>query len=224
MRLDLRILEILWGIFALVIYKLALWPVLLIIEHINPPISSWWLSFVIPPAFCMFIFNLLLIMALLHRIIPMPVPGEYPLKRNGEMLKWMYHASVDNLVRILGVSKIILAYPLLRSLYFFASKASVHKSTIFSYDIKIIDPFMLEIHEGAKIGEWSKISAHYTNNDKFIIKKVIIKKNALIGGDSLIAGGTTVGEAAVVGAKSFVLPNTNIPDGEVWAGHPAKRI
>lgn len=219
----MKFLEILWGILALVIYKLALWPVLLIAENISLPYSSWWISFLIPPGICMFIFNLLVIMAVLHRCVPLPKDGEYEMKRNGEVLKWMYHAGVQNLARILGLSKIIFAFPLLRRLYFFASRSKVNPNAIISYDIKLVDPFMIEIEDGVKLGEWCKIAGHYSNDDKFMLRKIIIKKNAVIGGDSLICPGVIVGENALVLARSLVLPNSRIGDGEEWGGQPAKR-
>ncbi|MGZ3807655.1 MAG: acyltransferase [Bacteriovorax sp.] len=219
----MKLLEILWGIMALVIYKLALWPVLLIVEHVPLAHTSWWISFFIPPAICLFIFNLLLIMALLHRCVPLPKEGEYEMQRRGEVLKWMYHAGVQNLARILGISKFILAYPLLRRLYFFASKSKVSSSAIISYDVKLVDPFMLEIEEGAKLGEWCKMAAHYSQGDKFFIKKIVIKKNAVIGGDSLIGAGVIVGENAKISARSFLLPDSIVGANEEWMGHPAKR-
>ena len=162
-------------------------------------------------------------MGLLHRLVPLPKEGEHEMERNGEVLRWMYHAGVQNLARILGISKIIFSFPLLRRLYFFASRAKVSPGAIISYDVRIIDPFMLEIEDGAKLGEWCKMAAHYSQDDKFIIKKILIKKNAVIGGDSLISPGVIVGEGGLIQARSFVLPNSVIADGEEWGGQPAKR-
>ena len=52
--------------------------------------------------------------------------------------------------------------------------------------------------------------------------KVLIKKRALIGAGSLIRCGVTVGEHAIVGAKSFV--NKDVPDFTIVGGVPAKII
>ena len=51
---------------------------------------------------------------------------------------------------------------------------------------------------------------------------VLIKKDCFIGSDCKILKGVVIGEGAVVGAGSVV--TKSIPDGEIWAGVPAKFI
>lgn len=53
-------------------------------------------------------------------------------------------------------------------------------------------------------------------------RPILIKRGAFIGAHSIILKGCTIGEKSVVGAGSVV--RDNIPDGEVWAGNPAKFI
>ena len=49
---------------------------------------------------------------------------------------------------------------------------------------------------------------------------VLIKHGAFIGASSIILKGVTVGEYSIIGAGSVV--TKNIPNGEIWAGNPAK--
>ena len=51
---------------------------------------------------------------------------------------------------------------------------------------------------------------------------VLIKKGAFIGAHTIILKGVTVGEKSIVGAGSVV--TKDIPDGEIWAGNPARFI
>lgn len=51
---------------------------------------------------------------------------------------------------------------------------------------------------------------------------VVIKDLAFIGAHSIILKGVTIGEKAIVGAGSVVAKD--VPDGEVWAGNPARLI
>ncbi len=53
-------------------------------------------------------------------------------------------------------------------------------------------------------------------------EKIHIKEGAFVGTRSLILKGVTIGKGAVVGAGSVV--TRDIPDGEIWAGNPAKFI
>ncbi len=53
-------------------------------------------------------------------------------------------------------------------------------------------------------------------------KPVVIKDGAFIGAHAIVLKGVTIGKHSVVGAGSVV--TKNIPDGEIWAGNPAKYI
>lgn len=54
------------------------------------------------------------------------------------------------------------------------------------------------------------------------VNPVVIKNGVFIGANSIILKGVTIGEKAIVGAGSVV--TRSIPDGEIWAGNPAKFI
>lgn len=61
------------------------------------------------------------------------------------------------------------------------------------------------------------------NNPTYIPSAPVhIKEGAFIGGHSIILKGVTIGKNAVVGAGSVV--TKSIPDNEIWAGAPAKKI
>ena len=48
-----------------------------------------------------------------------------------------------------------------------------------------------------------------------------IRRGSSIGANATILGGITIGERAMIGAGSVV--TRNVPDGELWAGSPARR-
>ena len=56
----------------------------------------------------------------------------------------------------------------------------------------------------------------------FVKAKTTIKKGAFIGASSIILKGVTIGERSVIGAGSVV--SKSVPDDEIWAGNPAKKI
>jgi acetyltransferase-like isoleucine patch superfamily enzyme len=80
--------------------------------------------------------------------------------------------------------------------------------------------YSVEIQENVQIGSHCSIYSVSTIDDK--CGPVLLGKNCRIGSHSIIMPGVTVGVNAVVGAFSFV--TKNIPDGETWAGVPARPI
>ena len=64
--------------------------------------------------------------------------------------------------------------------------------------------------------------AEYRQNGNINIKTapVRIKQRAFIGGHSIVLKGVTIGKESVIGAGSVV--TCDIPDGEIWAGNPAR--
>ena len=51
---------------------------------------------------------------------------------------------------------------------------------------------------------------------------ILIRKGVFIGACTIVLKGVTIGSRSIVGAGSVV--TKNIPDGEIWAGNPAKFI
>jgi maltose O-acetyltransferase len=55
-----------------------------------------------------------------------------------------------------------------------------------------------------------------------ILKKVTIGNDVWIGGGAIITAGVTIGNHVVIGVGAIV--THDIPDWEIWAGNPAKKI
>lgn len=93
-------------------------------------------------------------------------------------------------------------------------------------------PENITIEEGVIVSTGCKIISHYLDPstmtpedrlaNRYPVGNVLIKKNAFIGMGSMIIKPVTIGENAVVGAGSVI--THDIPDNEVWAGNPARRI
>lgn len=88
----------------------------------------------------------------------------------------------------------------------------------------IADPSLIEIADDATVGGSASLLAHYAQGGYLVVAPVRIGAGATIGMRAIVMGGVQVGAKAKVLAGSFVLPNTVIPDGEMWAGIPAARI
>lgn len=99
---------------------------------------------------------------------------------------------------------------------------------------------VIQCHQSITIGDYVNIGAgsmifdtdfhsldwHDRKDGTDIAKRkkspVIIKNLAFIGAHSIILKGVTIGEKSIIGAGSVVA--NDVPDGEIWAGNPARFI
>ncbi len=94
-----------------------------------------------------------------------------------------------------------------------------------------MSPENITIEEGVIISTGCKIISHYLDSqmtpqdrleNRYPKGKVVIKKNAFLGMGTLVIKPVTIGENAIIGAGSVV--THDIPNKEIWAGNPAKKI
>lgn len=94
------------------------------------------------------------------------------------------------------------------------------------------EPYIISIGDHSEISFGCTFITHdgatWTFRDEEKYKDVIkfgsiqIGNNCFIGANTTLLPGTKIGDNCIIGACSLV--NSVIPDGEVWAGIPAKRI
>lgn len=88
----------------------------------------------------------------------------------------------------------------------------------------------ISIGENVIIAQYVSVITHSYNYDpnenikdqSMYSKDVSIGDGAWIGAYSVIMPGVKIGKGAIIGVHSMV--NKNVPDNEIWAGIPAKKI
>jgi acetyltransferase-like isoleucine patch superfamily enzyme len=88
--------------------------------------------------------------------------------------------------------------------------------------IDIFYPELITIRKNTIIGYNTTIICHEFLQNEYRTGKVEIGENCMIGANCLILPGIKIGKNAKIGAFSLV--NKDVPDGEFWAGVPAKKV
>ena len=80
------------------------------------------------------------------------------------------------------------------------------------------------IESGVRITVGCILLTHFkdTHTGSYTRGQIHIKRGAYIGCNTVVCKPVTIGENVIVGAGSIV--TKDIPDGEVWAGNPARFI
>lgn len=136
-------------------------------------------------------------------------------------LRWYVHCTLTLVVRY-SFLEFVTPSPFAQ-LYFRLMGMKIGRNVTIN-STAIADPSLIEMADGVTIGGSASVMAHYAQGGYLVIAPVRLGSGATIGLRAIVMGGVEVGEKAKVLAGSFVLPNTRIPDGETWAGIPARRV
>jgi len=91
-------------------------------------------------------------------------------------------------------------------------------------ETQIYNPDRITIGDNTLIGTYSLITCHLEENRMIVMKPVSIGSDCLIGGGTWIFPGVKIGNNVVVGARSVIPKNKELPANSVWAGNPVRRI
>jgi hypothetical protein len=80
----------------------------------------------------------------------------------------------------------------------------------------------IEIGKNVIIGMGSSILSFGIEGEKFILKKIEIEDDVLIGAKCVVMPGTMIKKGAKLSAQSFTKYNQILEKGEVYLGHPAR--
>ena len=94
-----------------------------------------------------------------------------------------------------------------------ANEIMIEDNVMIGAGCKLYDTDFHPINPNERINGWKQ---------NICCKPIRIKEGAFIGANAIVLKGVTIGENAVIGAGSIV--TKNVPDNEIWAGNPAKRI
>ena len=77
------------------------------------------------------------------------------------------------------------------------------------------------VQDRALLSAGVQVGTSVTIGHGAILEKCHIGNGALIGQGSIIQEGSIIGESSIIAAGAVVMPETEVPEGEMWAGNPA---
>jgi acetyltransferase-like isoleucine patch superfamily enzyme len=113
---------------------------------------------------------------------------------------------------------------LLACWYYRGMGARMPNSVLLGAGSRITDPWFVEVGENAVIGADAVILGHLGHGEQIVLGRVVIGVGVVVGMRAVIFPDVRIGHYARVGAGAVVTRGTTIPDGETWAGIPARKI
>jgi hypothetical protein len=88
----------------------------------------------------------------------------------------------------------------------------------------IADVSLIEIGDDSVIGGDAVIIGHIVEHGKLKLKRTVIGRKTTIGLGAVVMPGCVIGDKSLVAARAVLSKNTQVPDGSIFAGTPAKFI
>lgn len=86
------------------------------------------------------------------------------------------------------------------------------------------DPWLIELGANVLVGADAVILGHIGDGERVFLGRVVVGEATVIGMRSVIFPHVRIGPNVRIGAGSVVVRGTTIPDGETWAGVPARKL
>lgn len=150
-------------------------------------------------------------------------PGRYNI-HSAEAFPWVVGESLILVVYRSFLGAYLMDFGLLRHVFLWACGARVHRSVFVGGEVRILDPWVLDMEKGVVIGAFSVITGHFIQGEQLVIKPTRVLQGATVGGEATLSPGVEVGREAVVGSCALVTCGKSIPDGEKWVGIPARSM
>ena len=93
-------------------------------------------------------------------------------------------------------------------------------SNVVLYD-SWIDMEFIEVQDSVMLSLNTAIYSHCIYEDKFLVKRVVIKKNAIVGAEAIVGPGTVVEEGAILGAACSTKIDQVLDAYRIHVGTPA---
>ena len=173
-------------------------------------------------AFMIYILSLLFFSGMTQRIIHVRVPEDKIVDKleSWTTVRWAVCAHLHRCTHPVLVQTI--PSPICNAYYRLAG-AKIGKGVQIN-TINLNDPSTVTIGDKVVIGGRSVINGHLVEKGQIVLARVKLEAGCLIGAGSTIQPGVRIGKGAVIATNGLVGKWKDIPDGEVWAGLPVKKI
>jgi len=222
------------GTFLLLLYMIILWglplvPSLAVFDYLHcySDGQSEFITYLITAfslviAFIVYIHGLLIFSGLTQRLLHVRVDAE---RRVAPLESWMTvrWAICGQLHRATWPVLTHVVPSPIANFYYRLAGSKIGKRVQLN-TVHLNDPGMVRIDDNVVIGGGAIINGHLVEKGQLILSPVHFKKGCLVGARATIQPGVVIGEGSVIATNALVGKWKTIPDGEVWAGLPAKCI
>ncbi|OUR95373.1 hypothetical protein A9Q84_16180 [Halobacteriovorax marinus] len=147
------------------------------------------------------IFTLTLCLVILLLRLPLKKlrKSVFPIGFNKEYISWFLNLSLTRAVLSSGISNFLYSMSWSRYLIFRSLGAKVSYVSIFALNAEITDLPLITVGRGTLVGDHAKLSCHFFNKNKVILKPISIGENCTVLANTVVAPGTKASDNEIIG-------------------------
>jgi acetyltransferase-like isoleucine patch superfamily enzyme len=138
--------------------------------------------------------------------------------------QWIFASSLTYVLVESCFRTVTSTFSPLARFYLRGMGAKIDRSVLLAPGCRISDPWFVEFGPNVLVGAEAVILGHLGNGNGIYLGRVVIGEGSIVGMRSVIFPNVHVGRRVRIGAGSIVVSGTTIPDGETWAGVPARKL
>lgn len=219
MKLGMFLFDVLSLVFIAGLWGLSIWSGLQAHELLA---AHLWAPLAIVASVLVGLLALILYVGVIHHILPRVKPGRYPLLSHPMFFIWVFRFILQRTLFAPGLKVLLFQFNTLRWLSLRALGAKVSYGANMSSDATILDPWLLEVAEGATIGTGCLVSGHFVDRGELVLGRVVIGEGCLLAARVIVAPGTRLGKK--VRALAGVMMGVGVEVGDKVIIGPDSRL
>jgi acetyltransferase-like isoleucine patch superfamily enzyme len=160
--------------------------------------------FALPLAALVTVLALLVEAAIVVAPLPRLRPGRYPVGKSAVFANWALRTIVQRVVLAPALKSTFFASHVLRWLALRALGARIAWSARVALDAELVDPCLVTVEAGARLGSGCRLSGHLVEGDRLHLGTIQVGAEALVGDEARVWPDVSIGARAQVQARSVL--------------------
>ena len=171
---------------------------------------AWLLAGLAPLWFALFVLGLIAMLGAVRLLLPRLTPGTHAFPGSRAAIGWLLHFALMRIANLPLWQPLIFSFAGLRWLLLRALGARAAFGIQTATDVRLVDPSLFTVGPGSMLAAGTFVACHFIENGQLLLAPVRVAAGVQVMGQVSLSPGTRLGENAVIGPGSKLLPHVTI--------------
>lgn len=174
------------------------------------PLPAWALWGLGPLWYVLFVLGLIATLAGVRLLLPRLEPGTHAFPGSRAAVGWLLHFALQRIANLPLWQPLVFCFASLRWLMLRGLGAKVAFGIQTATDVRLVDPSLCEVGPGSMLAAGTFAAGHLIENGQLRLAPVRVGAGVQVMGQVTLSPGAVLGENAVIGPGSKLLPQVTI--------------